>query len=136
MIGRILVVALAFGAGVLATRTWLDTREASGSGDVPRVEQNDPGRGDPPVVWVSGTVTAITETRLDVREGEGPTVRMTRFAAGATSFHRLRGGEWREVPTEEVGSPVGRRVCVEALLDDGDVLALRVFLGAACSPRP
>ncbi len=136
MVGRILLMAVAFAAGAFVALNWLDSEEPEVTGATPRVEQRDPAPGDPPVVWVSGTLTAVTDARLEVQEGEGPTIRMERFAAGATSFQRLRGGRWRELPEARAEEQVGSPVCVEALHDEGDFLALRVFLDTTCSPRP
>ena len=103
---------------------------------VPPASPNEPGPGDPPVVWLSGTLEDVQEGRLALREGgRGPRVELQRLAQGATAFYLLRDGSWEELAPEEVELlEVGQRVCVEALLDESAFLALRVFLGAGCGP--
>jgi hypothetical protein len=60
---------------------------------------------------------------------------LERLAEGATDFYRLEGEGWRELSPEEVELlEVGERACVEALLDGGTFLALRVFLASSCGP--
>jgi hypothetical protein len=105
---------------------------------LPSVIQNEPGAGDPPVVWVAGTLEVLDQGHLAIREGsggEGPRIRLERLAEGATDFYRLDGEVWRELSPEEVDQfQVGERACVEALLDGQTFLALRVFLDASCGP--
>jgi hypothetical protein len=105
---------------------------------LPTVSQNEPGPGDPPVVWIAGTLEVLEQGHLAVREGsrgEGPRIRLERLAEGATDFYRLEGDGWRELSTEEVDLlDVGDRTCVEALLDGRTFLALRVFLDSSCGP--
>jgi len=105
---------------------------------LPGVTQNEPGPGDPPVVWIAGTLEVVEPGHLAIREGsqsEGPRIRLERLAEGATDFYRLDGEAWRELPAEEVDLlEVGERACVETLLDGQTFLALRVFLGASCGP--
>ncbi len=106
------------------------------SGDAPPpVAETEPGPGDPPVVWLDGTLESITEAELAVREGRGPRIPIERFAAGATSFLRRDGDGWRELSQDEIQSlEAGTQACVETLLDGGTFLALRVFLAADCGP--
>jgi hypothetical protein len=105
---------------------------------LPGVTQNEPGAGDPPVVWVAGTLEVLEPGHLAIREGsrsEGPRIRLERLAEGATDFYRLDGEVWRELSTEQVDLlEVGERACVEALLDGQTFLALRVFLDSSCGP--
>lgn len=138
MILRLALLAAAFGAGALLGASWTDGDRPVRDGEArsPVVKQNDPDPGAPPVVWLSGRLVAVTEERVLLQEGDGPTVRLRRFAEGATSFHRLDGGAWREIAPARASAAGGSRACIEALLDDGDFLALRVFLGASCSPAP
>jgi hypothetical protein len=89
--------------------------------------------GEPPHIWVAGTLTDVTDSHIDVREGSGQTVEMQRLAAGTTSFYRIDGGHWARLsPQAQVAA--GQAACTEALLDGTNVLALRVFLGAGCGP--
>lgn len=135
--GRLLLVALAFAAGAGATYLWLDEPRTTASiGGIPVIRQHDPEPGTPPVVWVSGRLVSVEGSRLTVREGEGPELVMRRFAQGATSFHRLENGAWLRLDAASIGAASGQAACVEALLDDGELLALRVFVGAGCSPVP
>jgi hypothetical protein len=102
---------------------------------LPAVEQSEPGPGEPPVLWLGGVLEEISDTQLAVREGEGPRLVLERFAGGATTFFQAEGGTWRPLSEEEAGLlEVGQRVCVEAILDEGAFLALRVFLGSGCGP--
>jgi hypothetical protein len=89
--------------------------------------------GEPPHIWVAGTLTDVTDSHIDVREGSGQTVEMQRLAAGTTSFYRIDGDHWARLsPQAQVSA--GQAACTEALLDGTNVLALRVFLGAGCGP--
>lgn len=105
---------------------------------LPGVFQNEPGPGDPPVVWIGGTLEAVEQGHLAIREGgagDGPRIRLERLAEGATSFYRRDGEAWREIPRDELDLlEVGERACVEALLDGRTLLALRVFLDSRCGP--
>jgi len=135
--GRLILLALAFAAGAASAYLWLGAPEPAASfGGVPVVRQNDPAEGTPPVVWVSGRLISVEEGRLTIREGEGPEIRMRRFAEGATSFHRAEEGEWARLEGPSIASSEGQAACVEALLDESELLALRVFVGAGCSPVP
>jgi hypothetical protein len=105
---------------------------------VPPVSQNEPGAGDPPVVWIGGILEAVEQGQLALREGsqgQGPRIRVERLAEGATDFYQLEAEGWRELSPEEVDLiEVGDRACVEALLDGRTFLALRVFLDSSCGP--
>lgn len=134
--GRLpVVLAAAFAVALGACRS---AEPAPPSTTLPRVTQNEPGPGDPPVVWIAGTLEVLEQGHLSIREGgggEGPRIRLERLAEGATDFYRLDGEVWRELPPEEVDLlGVGERACVEALLDGQTLLALRVFLDSSCGP--
>ncbi|MGH2740862.1 MAG: hypothetical protein ACRDH6_10335 [Actinomycetota bacterium] len=99
------------------------------------IEQSEARPGDPPIVWIGGTLEEINDRHLVLREGEGPRIEIGRFVAGATTFWRLTGGAWRELGEDEVAAlQVGEATCVETLLDGESFLALRVFLGSGCGP--
>lgn len=101
----------------------------------PPVEQSEARPGDPPIVWIGGTLEEIDDRQLALRDGEGPRIEIARFAAGATTFLRLVEGEWSELSDDEVAAlQIGDRVCVETLLDGESFLALRVFLDSPCGP--
>lgn len=129
------LVLLAVGAAAAFGVERLVLRPAASQGAPPPVSESEPGPGDPPLVWLDGTLESISESELAVREGQGPRIPVERFAAGATSFLRREGGDWRELSTDEVASlEAGGQACLEALLDGGTFLALRVFLGSDCGP--
>jgi hypothetical protein len=89
------------------------------------------------VVWLAGRVREVSGDRIVLQEGSGgPTIQLRRFAAGATRVHRLVGTEWREVPRRELDRARGAAACLEALMDEGELLAVRVFLRATCAPIP
>lgn len=137
MIRRLLLAALLVAVGAALGYMWRDTRGPVGLGDViPFVRQADPEPGDPPVVWLSGRIREVTEERIVLQQGRGPTIELRRFAAGATRAHRLQGDAWLEVRARDLDRATGTAACVEALLDEGDFLAVRVFLGATCAPVP
>lgn len=128
---------MAIGAGaVLGIQELIDGRGSPAPRDGPvRFEDRrarDPG--DPPVVWVDGTIEALTGDRVVVREGRGPAVALNRLGGGATSFLRLDGGTWRAAAPGQAADARGEPACVEALLDGRTLLALRVFLGSGCGP--
>lgn len=129
---RLLAAVVGLVAGGAIALTVLAPEPVERAERPPDIEQNVPGPGDPPVVWLTGTLESVTETELTLREGEGPAIRLERFAAGATRFLRLREGGWEEVAGGGAGDPA----CVETLLDGETFLALRVFLGAGCGPLP
>ena len=89
--------------------------------------------GEPPRVWIAGTLTDVTDSRIDVREASGQHVSLQRLAAGTTAFYRIAGGSWSKLaPEAQVAA--GQAACTEALLDGENLLALRVFLGTECGP--
>lgn len=93
----------------------------------------DPGQ--PPIVWIGGRLETITPERLAVVEESGAPIVLGRLAEGATSFFSERGGTWRAFPSRDaLRLEPGTPVCVEALLDEGTYLALRVFAGGSCGP--
>lgn len=95
----------------------------------------EPGPGDPPLIWVDGTIEVLDDSHLEVREGEGESLRLERLAAGATAFLAPTEDGWRELVGTEVDElAAGDDACIESLLDGRTVLALRVFLGAECGP--
>jgi hypothetical protein len=129
------LVLLAVGAAAAFGVERLVLRPAVSSGAPAPVPRSEPGPGDPPVVWLQGTLEAITEADLALREGQGPRIPIERFAAGATSFLLQDGGGWRELTETEIEAlEAGTRACVETLLDGGTFLALRVFVAADCGP--
>lgn len=131
---RVLVL-MALGAAAAVSLDRLVLRPTVSEGGSPPVSQSEPGPGDPPLVWLDGTLETISDSELAVREGQGPRIVVERFAAGATAFLRRDGDEWRELSTEElVALEPGEPACVEALLDGETFLALRVFLAADCGP--
>jgi len=110
-------------------------RPTASGGTQPPVAESEPGPGDPPLVWLDGTLESITDADLALRDGQGPRIPIERFAAGATTFLRWEGGSWRELSEDEIeGLEAGTQACIETLLDGGTFLALRVFLAADCGP--
>jgi hypothetical protein len=108
---------------------------SSADAALPQVSDSQPGPGDPPVVWLDGTLAEVTDSQLSVQEGRGPSISVERFAAGATRFLRLDEDRWLELTEAEAAAvQAGQQACVEALLDGRNFLALRVFLGAGCGP--
>ncbi len=96
-------------------------------------ESAESGPGQPPIIWVGGSLTEVTERSLVIKEAVGSTVTLKRLGRGATAFYRASSARW-----ERLSSPVrigtGEEACVEAALEGRNLLALRVFLGAACGP--
>ncbi len=93
--------------------------------------------GQPPVVWVSGQTATVTSHRVNVVEQPGTRLSIRRLAEGATKFFRQDSGQWVLMSADDVQLiDVGSPVCVESLLDRNHYLAIRVFVGAACGPRP
>lgn len=129
------LVLLAVGAAAAFGVERLMLSPTASSGAPPPVSESEPGPGDPPVVWLDGTLESITDADLALREGRGPRIPIERFAAGATAFLRQDGGRWRELSDGEIAElEAGSRACVETLLDGGTFLALRVFMAADCGP--
>jgi hypothetical protein len=134
VVRRLFAVIVIAAAGAAGAYVWLDTRTSE---EFPPIQQEDPAPGSPPVVWVSGTLAEIVPESIEVREGDGPTVRIQRFAEGATRFFLPAHGEWRPLGDRAVARiGPGREVCVEVLLDDQRMLGLRVFLDTRCAPVP
>lgn len=129
------MVVVLVGGGAGAGYLWRDARGPTVPVDgVPVVRQNNPDPGSPPILWVSGTIQEISRDRITIQEGSGPTLDLARFAGGATRFHRLSSGGWLRIPPAVASAAAGEEACIEALLDEGELLAIRVFLEAACSP--
>lgn len=125
---------LAFGAAAAIGIDRLVLSPAASTEAPPPVADSEPGPGDPPVVWLDGTLESIAQAEMALRVGQGPRVPIERFAAGATAFLLRDGDGWRELSGEETGELGGRQACVETLLDGGTFLAIRVFLDAECGP--
>jgi hypothetical protein len=89
--------------------------------------------GEPPRIWLAGTLTDVTDARVDLREESGQAVSLQRLAAGTTAFYRVSGGAWQKLAPD---APIaaGQAACAEALMDATNLLALRVFLGTGCGP--
>ncbi|MGH2662571.1 MAG: hypothetical protein ACRDH8_07130 [Actinomycetota bacterium] len=133
VVGGLLLVALGAAAALLADRVLLEP--ASSDATTPAVPQSAPGPGDPPVVWVDGTLEEVSDSQIIVREGQGPEVAVERLGQGATAFLALEGSEWLELADEQISEiETGGLACVETLLDGRTFLALRVFLGSGCGP--
>ena len=129
------LLLVAVGAALAISADRLVLRPTASRDTPPPVAETEPGPGDPPLVWLDGTLETISDSALAVREGQGPRIRVERFAAGATAFLRQDGDGWRELSTGEVDAlEAGQPACVETLLDGETFLALRVFLGADCGP--
>lgn len=129
------LVLLAVGATAAFGVERLMLRPTASGDTPPPVAESEPGPGDPPVVWLDGTLETITEAELAMREGQGPRIPIERFAAGATSFLEREGDGWRKLAEDEIEAlEAGIEACVETLLDGGTFLALRVFLTADCGP--
>jgi hypothetical protein len=93
--------------------------------------------GQPPVVWVSGQTATVTPHRVNVIEEPGSRLSIRRLAEGATKFFRQDSDRWVLMTSDDIQLvDVGTPVCVESLLDRNHYLAIRVFVGAACGPRP
>lgn len=101
----------------------------------PPISRTEPRPGDPPLVWVDGSLEDVGETQLLLRQGEGPTVTVERFAGHATRFFRPYGDEWRQLAEDEIAA-IGTEdeACIEALVDGEAFLAIRVFLERICAP--
>ena len=88
------------------------------------------------MVWISGQSANVSGSRLTVIGRGGARAVIHRLAGGATKFFVLHEGRFERMSEDdalliEVGTPM----CVESLLDGRSLLALRVFVGAACGPR-
>jgi hypothetical protein len=129
------VVLIAIGAAGAIAVDRLVLEPAPAASDTPPVTGSRPAPGSPPLVWLEGTMEEVSEGSLSVREGQGAVVQLERAVAGATRVFRLEDQEWAVLTDQEAaGVEAGQHVCVEALLDGGTLLALRVFLEAGCGP--
>ncbi len=133
VVGGLLLIALGAAAAVTVNRVWLEPETSEAS--PPPVPQSAPGPGDPPVVWIDGTLEEVSDSQIAMRDGAGPRVEVERLGQGATSFLALAGSEWTELTEDQVADlDTGGAACVEALLDGQTFLAIRVFLGVGCGP--
>jgi hypothetical protein len=129
----LLLLAVGAGAAIAVDRLLIEDTNPGRS--VPPVSESESGPGDPPVVWLDGSLERIDDSELLVRVGQGPQITVERFAAGATRFMRLTGGEWVELTLDEIETiEPGAGACLETLLDGRTFLAIRVFLSAGCGP--
>jgi hypothetical protein len=131
----LLLIAIGAGGALAADRYLIDeVRPVSGSGSPP-IERTTQEPGDPPLIWIGGTLEEIGDSQMTLREGDGPEVLLERFAGDATRFFRPDGDEWRPLDGAEVSAiDNGELACVEALVDDQNFLAIRVFLERDCAP--
>ncbi|MGH2711060.1 MAG: hypothetical protein ACRDH9_07650 [Actinomycetota bacterium] len=129
----LLLIAIGAAGAVAADRVLIDeVRPLSGS---PPIERTEPRPGDPPLVWIGGSLEEIGNSQMTLVEGEGPKVVLERFAGDATRFFRPDGDEWRALDAAEVSAiDSGEQACIEALVDDQAFLAIRVFLERDCAP--
>ena len=131
MVRGLLLLLLGAAGAIAAERVVFDERVA----EAPAASDTRPEPGDPPLVWVEGTIEQLEESRLEIREGEGEALTLERLAAGATTFLRADGDVWRELGPDEVAAlRAGETACVETLLDGRTLLALHVYLGTQCGP--
>jgi hypothetical protein len=133
LLGAVILIATGAAGAIAVDRLVLEPSPAAS--EAPPVTGSDPAPGSPPLVWLEGTMEEVSEGSLSVREGQGAVVELERAAAGATRVFRLEDQGWAKLPDHEAaGVEAGQQVCVEALLDGGTLLALRVFLEAGCGP--
>lgn len=133
LIRGLLLLGLGAAGAVAADRLLI--RQIEPTAGSPPVSRTEPRPGDPPLIWVDGSLEDVGETQLLLREGEGPTVTVERFAGHATRFFRPDGDEWRELAEDEIAAIVtGEDACIEALVDGEAFLAIRVFLERTCAP--
>jgi hypothetical protein len=100
---------------------------------VPSLPAQSAEPGQPPVIWVGGTITDLRADRITLREESGSELTLRRLGRDATAFFRVSRGSWRRVASGD-GIDSGEPACVETLMDRTNLLALRVFLGARCGP--
>jgi hypothetical protein len=132
-VGGILLLAIG-AAGAIAAQRLLIT-EVQPLSSTPPIERTEPNPGDPPLVWIGGSLEDVGESQIVLREGEGPSVTIERFSGSATRFLQPAEGDWRELAPEEITAiPSGKDACVEALVDGETFLAIRVFLERTCAP--
>ena len=129
----LLLLGIGAAGAVAADRVLVrDLEPLTGS---PPIERTEPGEGDPPLVWIDGSLEDVGQDQLVVAQGDGPRVPVERFAGEATRFFLPDGGSWREMSREEVGRiRTGEDACIEALVDEETFLAIRVFLRRLCAP--
>jgi hypothetical protein len=133
VVSGLLLLAIGAAGAIAADRLLI--RPVEPLGGTPPVERTQPGPGDPPIVWIGGSLEEVGEDRLLLRESEDLTVDVERFAGNATRFFRPGGSGWQELPTEDVGSiSVGEDACIEAIVDGETFLAIRVYLERTCAP--
>jgi hypothetical protein len=133
LLTAVLLIALGAAGAIAVDR--LVVEPSPTAADAPPVTGSEPAPGSPPLVWLEGTMEEVSEGSLSVREGQGAVVELERAVAGATRVFRLEDQEWAMLTDQEAaGVEAGQQVCVEALLDGGTLLALRVFLEAECGP--
>jgi hypothetical protein len=108
---------------------------ATAPGALPPVpaENASPLPGQPPVVWIAGTLTDVSSQNIHVLEPSGTSVGLQRLAEDATTFYRVSGGAWRKLAAE-AQIAAGQQACTETIMDGSNLLAIRVFLGAGCGP--
>ena len=106
--------------------------------DLPHASRG-PGKvvpGQAPVVWVSGQSEHVSGSRLTVVGKGGALVVIHRLAEGATKFFVRKDARYERLDEADAALiEVGTPLCVESLLDGRNLLALRIFVGAACGPR-
>ncbi len=133
VVGGILLLALGAAGAIAADR--LLVRPLLPGERTPAVERSEPETGDPPVVWIDGTLERVEESQFTLARGRNARVTVERFAGNATRFFRIEGGEWRQLANEEVPRIEGEPdACIEALVDGEAFLAIRVFVERLCAP--
>lgn len=129
----LLLLALGAAGAVAADRLLI--RQTEPTGGSPPISRTEPRPGDPPLVWVDGSLEEVGDSQLLLREGEGPTITVERFAGDATRFFRPDGDGWRQLAEDELVAIVtGEDACIEAVVDGEAFLAIRVFLERLCAP--
>ena len=122
-------------AGSGCTKTATSTSRGPGRvPPAPSLSARPQGSNQPPEVWVGGTLTDVAPDHLKLRDASGAVLTLQRLAEGATVFFRASGGVWRQLdPLAPISR--GQAVCVDTVMAGSNLLALRVFLGAACGPE-
>src|SRR5207237_9606754 len=64
---------------------------------IPPLPTQSLGPSQPPLIWVGGTLTAVTADRLEITEPFGSVVRLARLGNGATAFFEVQAGSWRRL---------------------------------------
>ena len=100
---------------------------------IPPLPTQSLGPSQPPLIWVGGTLTAVTADRLEITEPFGSVVRLARLGNGATAFFEVQAGAWHRL-ADTTPVATGASVCAQTLMDGTSLLAPRVFLGAECGP--